>query len=200
MQGILRSLAFFFFSLGGFGLLLLGVLDSSLLFMPLGNDLLVIALTAAHRARMPYYVAMATAGSVVGVAFTHWLSAKSGRKGIEGDRKSRRIAYIERKVHDKGGAAIAAAALMPPPFPFTAFIIVAAALQYPRRKMLAIVAGCRAVRFAVDGSLALIYGRKIVGMAQSPWVQKLILSLVVVSIAGSAWSIAGWVRKSRTRA
>src|SRR6266567_2827518 len=99
MQGLLRSLALFFFSLGGFGLLLLGVLDSSFLFMPLGNDLLVIALTAAHRERMPWYIAMATAGSVVGVAITHWVSAKGGRKGIEGDRKSKRIAYVERKVH-----------------------------------------------------------------------------------------------------
>src|ERR1700735_1990746 len=98
MSHVLRSFAICFFSLGGMGLLLLGVLDSSFLFMPLGNDLLVIALTAAHRQRMLYYVAMATLGSVIGVALTHWVSAKGGKKGIEGENKSRRIAYIERKV------------------------------------------------------------------------------------------------------
>src|ERR1700691_6481697 len=98
MNHFLRALAVFFFSLGGFGLLLLGTLDSSFLFMPLGNDLLVIALTAAHRERMLYYVLMATVGSVIGVAFTHWVSAKGGQKGIEGDHKSRRIQYIEDKV------------------------------------------------------------------------------------------------------
>jgi membrane protein YqaA with SNARE-associated domain len=198
MSGVLRSLAAFFFSLGGVGLLLFGFLDSSFLFMPLGNDLLVVALTAAHRDRMLYYVLMATAGSVAGVDFTRWASAKGGRKGIEGDRKSRRIAYVERKVKERGGIAIATAALMPPPFPFTPFIIVAAALQYPRRKMLAIVAGCRLLRFVVDGWLAVIFGRKIIGMAQSPKVQGFIIGLVVISMVGSAYSIYHWFRKSRT--
>jgi membrane protein YqaA with SNARE-associated domain len=199
MHGILESFARFFFSLGGVGLLLLGILDSSFLFMPLGNDLLVIALTAAHGPRMLYYVAMATAGSVIGVAITHWASAKGGQKGIEGERKSRQVAYIERKVQEHGAIAIATAALMPPPFPFTPFIIVAAALQYPRRKMLLIVAGCRAARFAIEGSLALVYGRRIIQLAQSPAVQIFILVLVAISIAGSAWSIFTWVRKGRTR-
>jgi membrane protein YqaA with SNARE-associated domain len=197
MTHLLRSLAIFFFSLGGIGLLLLGVLDSSFLFMPLGNDLLVIALTAAHPGRMLYYVLMATVGSVVGVDLTRWVSAKGGRKGIEGDRKSNRIAYVERKVKEQGGIALATAALMPPPFPFTPFIIVAAALQYPRKKMLAIIAGCRALRFVIEGSLALIYGRRIIGMAQSPYVQDFIIALVVVSMAGSVLSVYNWMRKSR---
>jgi hypothetical protein len=87
---------------------------------------------------------------------------------------------------------------MPPPFPFTPFIIVAAALQYPRRKMLAIVAGCRGFRFAVEGSLALIYGRSIIAMAKSPAVQGFIIALVVISLVGSAWSIYSWIKKSRT--
>jgi membrane protein YqaA with SNARE-associated domain len=200
MSALLRSFAIFFFSLGGFGLLLLGTLDSSFLFMPLGNDLLVIALTAAHRERMLYYVMMATIGSVIGVAFTHWVSAKGGRKGIEGDRKSKRIAYVERKVKEHGGIAIATAALMPPPFPFTPFIIVAGALQYPLKRMLLIIAACRAVRFATEGLLAVVYGRRIIQMAQSPYVEGFIMALVVISMAGSAWSIYGWIKKSRTRA
>ncbi len=200
MQSILRSFALFFFSLGGFGLLLLGTLDSSFLFMPLGNDLLVIALTAAHHTRMPYYVAMATAGSVLGVAFTHWGSVKGGEKAIEGDRKGRRVSYIERKMKERGGAALAFAALMPPPFPFTGFVIVAGALQYPLRKMLWIIAGCRVLRFTIESLLALIYGRRIIEMAKAPWLQHLVLALVAISIAGSAWSIFGWIKKSRTRA
>jgi membrane protein YqaA with SNARE-associated domain len=199
MHNVLRALAVFFFSMGGFGLLFLGVLDSSFLFMPLGNDLLVVALTAAHRERMLYYVLMATAGSVLGVWFTHWVSAKGGQKAMEGEHKSRRLAYVERKMNENGGIALATAALMPPPFPFTPFIIVAGALQYPLKKILAIIAGCRGLRFAIEGSLALIYGRRIIGMAESPYVQGFIIALVVISMAGSAYSIYNWVRKSRTR-
>jgi membrane protein YqaA with SNARE-associated domain len=196
MSHALRSLAVIFYSLGGAGLLLLGALDSSFLFMPLGNDLLVVVLTAAHPARIVYYVLMATLGSVIGVAVTHWASAKGGKKGIEDRYHSKKLANVEREVSEKGGIAIATAALMPPPFPFTPIIIVAAALQYPRKKMLAIVAGSRAVRFAVEGVLALVYGRRIIRMAESPAIQHFIIALVVISIAGSAYSIYGWVRKA----
>ncbi len=199
MHGLLQSLAYFFYSLGGIGLLFLGILDSSFLFMPLGNDLLVIALTANHHERFFYYIAMATAGSVAGVALTDWVSRKGGQKGIESHGKSRRIRYIERKVEEKGGITIAFAALMPPPLPFTPFIIVAAALQYPRKKLLAIITVCRAVRFAIDGSLALIFGRRIIALGQQPAVQWFIIALVVVSMGGSAWSILNWIKKSRTK-
>ena len=48
MHEILHSLAHFFYALGGVGLVLLGTLDSSFLMLPLGNDLLVVALTAHH--------------------------------------------------------------------------------------------------------------------------------------------------------
>jgi undecaprenyl-diphosphatase len=199
MNSFIRPLAHFFFALGGLGLVLLGVLDSSFLMMPLGNDLLVVALTASHRARMPYYVAMATLGSTLGVALAHYVSSKGGKKLIEGKHRSRQIEYVEGKVEKYGGWAIGLAALAPPPFPFTPFIVVPAALQYPRAKMLWIIAGCRAIRFGIGGALALIYGRRILAMAQSPALQWAIGVLVVISIIGSAFSIWGWVRKSKTK-
>jgi len=199
MHNFLQAVAGFFFSLGGLGLFLLGILDSSFLFMPLGNDLLVVALTASHHEHMVYYVLMAAAGSVLGVEFTRWMSAKGGQKATEGS-KSKRTEYVERKVKEHGGVAIAIAALMPPPFPFTPFVIVAGAMQYPRRKMLLIVSACRVVRFGVEGALALLYGRRIISMAKSPYVQGFIIVLVVISMLGSAWSIYGWIRKSRTKA
>jgi len=198
MHELLRSFAHFFFSLGGVGLLLLGVLDSSFLFMPLGNDLLVIALTANHHERVLYYVVMAALGSAGGVAITDWVSRKGGQKSKEASGQSRRIRYIEGKVKNHGALALIAASLMPPPFPFTPFIIVAAALQYPRKKLLGIVAGCRVLRFGVEGWLAIIFGRRIIAMADQPAVQWFIAALVVISMGGSAWSIWNWIRKSRT--
>jgi len=199
MPSLIQPLAHFFFALGGFGLVLLGVLDSSFLMMPLGNDLLVVALTASHRARMPYYVLMATVGSTLGVAIAHYVSSKGGKKLIEGKHKSKQIEYVEKKIKRYGGWAIAVAALAPPGFPFTPFIVVPAALQYPRGKMLWIIAGCRAIRFAVEGWLALIYGRRILAMAKSPALQWGIGVLVVISIIGSAFSIWGWVRKGKKK-
>jgi membrane protein YqaA with SNARE-associated domain len=194
MHALLRPLAHFFFALGGFGLLLLGTLDSSFLMLPLGNDLLVVALTAQRPGHMFYYVAMATLGSVAGVAFAHVVSSKTARKATEDKPKSRRMAFVERQIKKYGGWAIAFAALAPPGFPFTPFIVVSAALQYPLKRMLIIIAACRLVRFAVEGWLALIYGRDLIRMANSPTLQNAILVIVVISVIGSAISIRSWLK------
>ncbi len=199
MNSFVRPLAHFFFALGGFGLVLLGVLDSSFLMMPLGNDLLVVALTASHRTHMPYYVAMATLGSTLGVALAHWVSSKGGKKLIEGDRRSKQIEYVEKKISRYGGWAIGMAALAPPPFPFTPFIVVPAALQYPRAKMLWIIAGCRAIRFSIEGWLALMYGKRILALAKSPALEWGIGALVIISIVGSGFSIWGWLKKGKSK-
>ena len=197
MNAILHGLAHFFFSLGGIGILLLGILDSSFLMLPLGNDLLVTALTARNPAHLWYYVAMATVGSTLGVALLHAVSSHMGRKIVEGEKKSRRVAFVERKIEQYGGIAIAVAALAPPGFPFTPFIVLPAVLQYPLKKMAAIIAVCRLVRFGVEGALARVYGRRLMEMANSPLLQKVVLALVAISVVGSAISLWGWIQKGK---
>jgi membrane protein YqaA with SNARE-associated domain len=195
LQGILHSLTHFFFALGGAGLLLLGILDSSFLMLPLGNDLLIVALTAANPTHMYYYVAMATAGSTLGVVFCHYVCSRMGEKAL--GRKTRRLAYVEGKVEKYGGLAIGVAALAPPGFPFTPFIVVPSVLHYPVKRMAAIIFGCRLVRFLVEGQLARIYGRHLLRMAKSPAVTEAVIVLVAISVVGSGISIWSWVRRAR---
>ena len=98
MHGVLWQFVHFFASLGGFGLLLLGILDSSFLFMPLGNDLLVVALTANRHNRMIYYAAMASAGSVIGCLLTDMVCRKGGEKGMKKNFSGRTFEYVKRKI------------------------------------------------------------------------------------------------------
>jgi membrane protein YqaA with SNARE-associated domain len=200
VHGLLWEFALFFAHLGGFGLLLLGILDSSFLFMPLGNDLLVVALTANHHERMPYYAAMAATGSVIGSYLTDLVCRKGGEKGLEKNFSGRTIQYIQRKVKNHAGWALAVACVMPPPFPFTPFIIVLAALQYPRWKLLTIVGVGRLVRFSIEGTLAIVYGRRILELAKNSLLHQIIGVLVVISVAGSIWSIYTWVKRARSHA
>jgi membrane protein YqaA with SNARE-associated domain len=167
--------------------------------MPLGNDLLVVALTASHHERMPYYALMAAAGSVLGCYLTDIVCRKGGEKGIEQNLSKRTAAYVQRKIENRAGPALALACLLPPPFPFTPFVIVMAAMQYPRWKLLGIVAVGRVVRFSIEGALAIIYGRRILDMAKNPTLQHVIIGLVIISILGSAWSIWKWVRRAQHR-
>src|SRR5438046_5377772 len=114
MRHITAYLFAIFIHLGGFGLLLLGILDSSFLVMPMGNDLLVIAMTARHHALLPYYAAMAAAGSALGSLVLDVVSRKGGEEFIEKHVPRRRLKYIEEKVRKNAGFAVGFAALMPP--------------------------------------------------------------------------------------
>lgn len=187
----------FFYRLGGFGLLGLGILDSSFLFMPLGNDLLVTAFTVRNPHLWPYYAAMATAGSVLGVLLMDATSRKLGEKGLENRVSKRRLDYIRKKIETQAALTLTIASLMPPPFPFTVFVIVPAALQYSRVKLLSFVAAGRMIRFSVIGLLAMFYGSFIMRMARQPAVRWTMVALALISIVGSAWSVFKLFRRSR---
>src|SRR3984893_12462842 len=94
----------FFWKLGGIGLLVLGILDSSFLFAPLGNDLLVVAMTARYHsiAGSLYYAAMSTIGSVFGCLLVDVVFRTAGEKGLEKHLPRRRLEYVKRKVERNG--------------------------------------------------------------------------------------------------
>ncbi len=199
MHGFAHALFRFFWDLGGPGLLLLGILDSSFLFAPLGNDLLVVALTAHYHSTplMLYFAAMSTIGSVLGCLLVDMVFRPAGEHGLAKHLPAQRIGYLKGKVERNAVWALITASIAPPPFPFTPFIMAAAALQYPRKKMLAITGAARMARFTALGALALVFGRHILEWAQSGVVQGILIGLIVVCIVGSAISVVGWVRRSR---
>jgi membrane protein YqaA with SNARE-associated domain len=184
---------------GGPGLLALGILDSSFLFVPVGNDLLMVAMVARHpnAGTVLYYAAMATAGSVIGTLLIDVTIRPLGAKGLEKYLPRRRINRMKKKVEQNAAQAVAIACVAPPPFPFTAVIMAAAAFQYSIRKMLVTVGAARMVRFTALGLLAWRFGDRILRWAEYPVVQGLLIGLIAVSIVGSAISVYGWVRRSR---
>ena len=177
--------------MGGWGVLTLSTLDSSPLVVPLGNDLLVLALCARYRDRMLYYVAMATLGSLIGCFATDWVSRK-GQKGLKKFLPGKRFNTIRMLVKERAAWTLAVASILPPPFPFTGIVAGAAAFGYPRKKLLTVVAAGRLVRFLIEGALAVHYGRWIVKQAESPLLEHVMLVLLVISLAGSAISVYRW--------
>src|SRR6266568_6547134 len=65
--------------LGGLGLVLLGLADSSVVPLPGSMDALTIYLAARHRDLWWYYAFMATVGAVIGGYITYSLARKGGR-------------------------------------------------------------------------------------------------------------------------
>jgi membrane protein YqaA with SNARE-associated domain len=195
LSGILLTIVKF----GGPGLLVLGILDSSFLFAPLGNDLLVVAMSArSHSAlSMLYYAFMSTVGSVLGCLLVDVIFRNAGEHGLEKHLSAKRLQYVKRKVQESAPWALVLASIAPPPFPFTPFIMAAAALQYPRRHMLVLIGAARMVRFTAIGVLALFFGRRILRWAENPVLQGFLIGLIVVCTIGSIVSVYGWIKRSR---
>lgn len=183
--------------LGGFGLLIMGVLDSSFLVLPLGNDLLIIALTARQHTKLFYYAGMATVGSVAGCFILDLVSRRGGEKGLERTLGHKRTEYVKRRVSKSAGWALAIASLLPPPFPFSPFVAGAAAFQYPRKRLLGVIAASRFVRFSIDGLLAVLFGTRIIRWTQAPEFLYVMIGLIIISVIASGISIYGWIRRSR---
>ena len=202
MKHLARVLGLFFWHLGGPGLLLLGILDSSFLFAPLGNDLLVVAMTAHKHstAYMLYYAGMSTIGSVLGCLLVDLLLRRAGEKGLEKHLPKKRLDYVKCKVQKNAAWALVIASIAPPPFPFTPFVMAAAALQYPRWRMAGITGAARMLRFTILGALALMFGRRILRWMAAPALQYVLIGLMIVCIVGSVISVIGWVKRSRTKA
>src|SRR5271170_4430497 len=150
-----------FLALGGPGLILLGLIDSSVIPVPGSMDAMTIVLSAHQRTWWPYYAAMATVGSVVGAYLTYRLARNRGEKALN-DRLSKRNAKkVVRTFERWGFGAIALPALLPPPMPMVPFVIAAGALQYSQRKFLVAMSVGRLVRYGIFAYLGAAYGRKI---------------------------------------
>lgn len=199
MAAFLLKFLALLFRLGYFGPFLMGVLDSSFLFLPFGNDLLVVALVARHHEGYLLYVLSAVCGSTCGTFLLNLVARKAGEAGVQKVAGQSRFEYLKRKIGEKGGRAIVIGCLAPPPFPFTMVVATTSALGYPRKKLLALVAASRATRFLILGYLAIRFGRQILNIAKSQPFRWTMIAFVVFCVVGSALSIATWVRRSRSK-
>jgi membrane protein YqaA with SNARE-associated domain len=183
--------------LGVFGLLILGIADSSFLFLPFGNDLLVVVLTARDHPHLPLYIVMAAVGSTLGVVLLDAVCRKGGEEGLKKMMNPRRYEYFERQMRKRAGVAIATACIAPPPFPFELVIASASAFEYPRKRLLSLVFLARSLRFTIVGLLAIHFGRAILRIARAPLTEWIMLGFIALCAAGSVLQVMQWMRRSR---
>ena len=146
--------------LGGWGLFAAAVLDSSFLALPGGMDLWMISLSALRPSRMPFYVLVATVGSVIGCSALYFAARKGEALFSEKNPKYSGLPRVRRWVERYGSPALIVAAILPPPAPFKLFVI-AAGLMKQRFAgfVLALLIG-RSARYLLEGLLAVRYGQQ----------------------------------------
>jgi membrane protein YqaA with SNARE-associated domain len=182
------------------GLVVLAALDSTIFFsLPFGIDAAVILLAARDRAMAWSVPLLATAGSVAGAALSFWMGGKIGENGLERYVKPRRLNSIRKRVRNTGAIALAVLDLIPPPFPFTVFVLAAGALEVNAATFFATLTICRIVRFGVEALLAVIYGRHILAWLESNTFHDIVAGCMVFAIVASVVSIVRLVRASRPK-
>ena len=181
------------------GVIVLAALDSTLFFsLPFGIDAVVIILAARLREHWWIVPLLASLGSVAGAALTFWMGVKIGEKGL--DRwvpDERRLVRIRRRVREKGAIALAVLDLIPPPFPFTVFVLAAGALEVDPRTFFGTLTVCRLLRFGVEAALALRYGRSILAWLDSEIFHDIVAFFIVLAVALTTFSIVKLVRSTR---
>jgi membrane protein YqaA with SNARE-associated domain len=181
--------------LGGPGLVLLGIADSSVIPSAGSMDVLTILLAAHNRSLWPYYAAMATLGSLVGSYITYSLASKGGRQALERRLSCDRVNRIYKKFEEHGFITILVPAMLPPPFPLVPFLLAAGAMQYSWKKFLGALAIGRGIRFSILACLGAIYGRRITHLFTQHF--KFALAVLILLLIGGA--IAGLVQYLRYR-
>lgn len=149
------------FHLGGVGLILLGIVDSSVIPVPGSVDAMTIILSAHEKTLWIYYAAMATIGSVVGAYFTFRLARTQGEKAMSKRFSVRTIKKVNGIFEKYGFSAIAVPALLPPPMPMVPFVIAAGTMKYPAQKFVLAMTLGRSIRYTIFAYLGATYGRQI---------------------------------------
>ena len=174
--------------LGGIGVFILAALDSSVMPTLGAVDALTVVLASLHPERWPYYAMCSTAGSVCGASAAYRLSRLGIlHRRIKGAVFDRVTAFL----HRFGSLSLSLAALLPPPFPTSAFVIGAGVTRYPFIPFVLSFGTGRVCRFA----LLAVLGRRFV---TSMWSAHTLLFLAVFGGVLACIGLLAWVafRKS----
>lgn len=182
--------------MGGPGLVLLGIADNSVIPLTGSMDVLTIWLAARHREPWFYYALMATLGALIGGYITYSLARKGGKAALERKLSKNKAEQISQKFERWGFFAVAVPALLPPPFPFVPFLLVAGALQYSPKKFLGALTLGRGIRYFIEAGLGFHYGRHILRFFSKYYAPSLVI-LIGLAIIGGIVSLLGYLRMKR---
>ena len=144
-------------ALGGVGILLSAFVDSSFVPLPLVTDVLLMEISSRHAIRMPYYVAMATVGSLGGCIWIYWLARKGGEAYYH-RTQGRPPGPIRSAIAKYPLASVFFPAVAPFPVPFKPFVVAQGVFQVPFRTFVIGTILGRGALFFCEGFLGARYG------------------------------------------
>jgi membrane protein YqaA with SNARE-associated domain len=192
-----HPLLVFLLHVGYLGPFLMGVLDSSFLVLPFGNDLLVVWLVARAPHGAPWYVLAAAAGSTLGALVLALVARKAGEEGIRRLAGDKRFKSLHKYVKHRAWLAVVVGGLAPPPFPYSLVIAAAGAVDSSLTEILAANFLARGLRFTLLAWLAVKFGHGVIHVFQSAPFRWSMYGFIALCLIASALSIWRWVRPTR---
>jgi membrane protein YqaA with SNARE-associated domain len=187
------------FSLGGPGLVLLGLVDSSIIPTFGSLDALTIVFAAAHRAWWWYYGLMAAIGSVAGAYISYKLGRKAGKEGLEKKFGEARLKRVYDYYGRGGFWAVFVPSILPPPFPTSPFLVSAGALNYSVRDFMIAVSIARTIRYMLIAGIGALYGRALLHLFQAHQRGMLIGAIVLGVSGGIAIGLYMWKQHQKRK-
>jgi membrane protein YqaA with SNARE-associated domain len=160
MKSLLASIYAFATAIGGPGLFLIALLDSSFLSFPQANDVLVALMTAREPEWMPYYAGLTVLGSLAGCQALYEVARRGGEAFLRKRVEAGRVDWGIRQFDRFGLLAVLVPSILPPPTPFKLFVLLSGVAQMSRWKFVAAVVLGRGIRYFGIGLLAVWYGEQ----------------------------------------
>ena len=189
----------FISSLGGLGVMVIAIADSSFLSLPEGNDLLIVILsTGKSWGNMIYYVGMTIIGSVMGCLLLYTVGRRGGSPVLRRRFSERSIARAERLFARYGVLTVLIPSILPPPMPFKIFVLCAGVFRLKTLEFLTAILIGRTVRYSMWGILAVLYGNSVKEYMQENLhvVGMVLFGIFALVIAGT---VVYYLRRMRLR-
>jgi membrane protein YqaA with SNARE-associated domain len=140
---------------------------------------------------------LAASGSIAGAALTFWMGVKIGGDGLDRYIPPKRLDRVRAKVRDSGAFTLAVLDLIPPPFPFTPFVLAAGALDVKRSVFFVTLVLCRLLRFGLEAGLAWTYGPRVLPLLDSDLLQAVVCVVAVIAVGLTIFSGIRLFRSTR---
>jgi membrane protein YqaA with SNARE-associated domain len=183
--------------LGGPGLFTVAFLDSSFISLPEINDILVVLMVTQHKAAMPYYAAMATAGSIAGCFVIYLIAEKGGEAFLQKRLKKGNVERALNLYRRHGLLALMVPAILPPPAPFKLFVLAAGLAEVRRRQFVIAIGLARGVRYLALGVLAIYYGDTALELMRTRGRDVALGLAILLVVAAVGWWL--WQRRVAAR-
>lgn len=158
MKTISQWLAQYILPYGAPGLFLVALIDSGLIPMPQGVDLLLFTQVVRDPSRVLLYATLATVGSLLGCIFLYYVSRKAGEVALNRHASPRRIDRVRKQIEKYEAFTLVLPTMIPLPLPMKLFVVAAGVFKVRLGLFILAILFGRVVRYFGIALLAHHYG------------------------------------------